>query len=323
MISIGIEGTSHTLGVGIARDNEILANERNMYKPPEGWGIHPGEAKKHHLAVKDVMLKSALEKAKINMEDADIISYSAGPGLPPCLRVTAEFAGSLAEKYNKPLIPVNHCVAHIEIGKLCTGAKDPIMLYVSGGNTQIIGYFNGRYRVFGETQDIAIGNAIDMLMRAAGKQFPGGPVMEKMAKEGKYIELPYVVKGMDLSFSGILTAAKNKLASQKLEDVSFSFQETCFSMLVEVAERAMAHTGKNELLLVGGVAANKRLQEMCRIMCEERNAIFYPVPMEFAGDNGANIAYTGLVQYKNGAKPIEKSDFWQNWRTDEVEVNWI
>ncbi|HLD83538.1 MAG TPA: hypothetical protein VI979_01640, partial [archaeon] len=152
---------------------------------------------------------------------------------------------------------------------------------------------------------------------------PGGPVMEKMAKEGKYIELPYVVKGMDLSFSGILTAAKNKLASQKLEDISFSFQETCFAMLVEVAERAMAHTGKNELLLVGGVAANRRLQEMCRIMCEERAAAFLPVPMEYAGDNGANIAYTGLLQRKHGEKPLAKHDFWQNWRTDEVEVDWV
>lgn len=323
MISLGIEGTAHTFGIGIAKDEKILANERDMYRPPDGWGIHPDEAKKHHLQLKEEILEKALSKAKIGMNNVDIVSYSAGPGLPPCLRVTAEFAGELAKKYSKPLIPVNHCIAHIEIGKLFTRAKDPIMLYVSGGNTQVIAFSQGRYRIFGETQDMAIGNAIDVFIRSAGLSYPGGPVMEKLAKEGKYVELPYVVKGMDLSFSGILTSAKQKLKSHKLEDLCFSFQETCFAMLVEVTERAMAHADKRELLLVGGVAANKRLAEMCDIMCRERGAKFYPVPMEYAGDCGANIAYTGLIAYKSGAEPLKESDFFQHWRTDEVEVKWI
>jgi N6-L-threonylcarbamoyladenine synthase/protein kinase Bud32 len=147
-----------------------------------------------------------------------------------------------------------------------------------------------------------------------------------MAKKGNYIELPYVVKGMDLSFSGILTSALNKFRKgEKLEDLCYSMQETCYAMLTEVAERALAHTGKKELLLTGGVAASQRLQEMLEIMCRERGAKLYICPREFAGDNGVNIAWTGMLAYKNGQKPvsIEKADFYQRWRTDEVEIGWM
>ncbi len=323
MISLGIEGTAHTFSAGIAKDEEILSDAKDMYKPKEGWGIHPSEAALHHRKVKEEILQKALDEASLRMDDIDIISYSAGPGLPPCLKVTWEFAKELAEKCGKPLMPVNHCIAHIEIGRLLTKSEDPIVIYVSGGNTQVIGYAAGRYRVFGETQDIAIGNAIDTFIREAGLGYPGGPIMEKLASKSKnYIELPYVVKGMDLSFSGILTAAAKKLKTEKLEDLCFSFQETCFAMLVEVTERALSHTGKNEVLLTGGVAANKRFMEMCSIMCSERGAKFYAVPTEYSGDNGAMIAYTGMLQHTAAQSPAVK-DFRRNWRTDEVEVGWI
>ncbi len=325
MISIGIESTAHTFGIGIVEGTKILANERDMFRPPAGMGMNPTEVGKHHVMVKDKILEAALAKAGIELKDADIISYSAGPGLPPCLRIGLEFAKELAKKSRAKLMEVNHCVAHMEIGKLCTGARDPLMLYASGGNTQVIGYAQGRYRIFGETLDIPAGNALDVFARSASLPFPGGPEIERLAKSGKYVELPYVVKGMDLSFSGIVTAAQKMLKTQKLEDLCFSLQETIFAMLVEVTERAMAHTEKKELLLVGGVAANARLKEMCRIMCEERGASFHPVPMEYAGDCGANIAWTGLLQYEKGCKPTTpaKADFYQKWRADEVEVTWV
>ena len=321
MISLGIEGTAHTFGIGIFENEKCLANEKKMFKPEKGWGMHPTEVKAHHLKIKDSVLQASLEKAKISLNDVDIFSYSKGPGLPPCLKVTCEFAKTIAKK--KPLIEVNHCIAHVEIGKLFTKSIDPLMLYVSGGNTQVIGFSSNRYRVFGETQDIPIGNAIDVFIREAGLDFPGGPVMEKLALNGKYIELPYTIKGMDLSFSGILTSAKQKIGKEKLEDLCFSFQETCFAMLIEVVERALSHTGKNELLLTGGVAANKRLQEMCNIMCKERNSKFYTVPFEYSGDNGAMIAWNGLLAYKSGQLPTKNPDFKQKWRTNEVEVYWV
>jgi N6-L-threonylcarbamoyladenine synthase len=321
MICLGIEGTAHTLGVGIVKDEKILANSRDIYKPEKG-GIHPIEAKEHHERVKQEVLENALKEAGISLNNIDIIAYSAGPGLPPCLKVAMNFAKELAKKTKKPLIEVNHCIAHIEIGKLMTGTIDPITLYVSGGNTQVLG-FAGSYRVFGETQDIAIGNAIDTFIREATGKHLGGKYFDELAKSGHYVELPYVVKGMDLSFSGILTSALQKFKKgEKIEDLCYSMQETTYAMLTEVTERALAHTGKKECLLTGGVAASQRLQEMLRTMCEERGARFFVVPREVAGDNGAMIAYTGLLAYKHGQR-TKKADFYQRWRTDEVEVNWI
>jgi N6-L-threonylcarbamoyladenine synthase len=292
-----------------------------MYIPKKGFGIIPREAAEHHSIIAKQTLEEALNLAKINLKDVDIISFSAGPGLPQSLRVTTVFARALALKYNKPLVAVNHCIAHIEIGKLTTQAKDPVVLYLSGGNTQIIAYTEGRYRIFGETEDIPIGNALDNLARGLKLEMPGGPKIESLAKNGKYIELPYIVKGMDLSFAGLTTEAVKRFEKgAKAEDIAFSFQETCFAMLTEVTERAVAHTDKEEVLLVGGVAANKRLQEMLKIMTNERGAKFFVVPQEYAGDNGSMIAATGVLAYQKGYEiSIEKSQIKQKWRIDEVE----
>lgn len=259
------------------------------------------------------------------MKDIDVVAFSQGPGLPPCLRVGASVARYLSQKYNKALVGVNHPVAHIEIGKLTTATKDPIVLYLSGGNTQVVAFVEGRYRIFGETQNISIGNAIDTLVREIGIPPPYGPNFDKVAKFGKYIKLPYIVKGMDMSFTGILTNAIKKFKEGvDKEDVCYSFQETCFAMLTEVTERALAHTDKNEVLLVGGVAASKRLQQMVKIMCRERGAKMFVVPHEYSGDQGTMIAWTGVLAYKNGITiPVEKSSIRQKWRTDEVEIPWL
>ncbi len=334
MISLGIEGTAHTFGIGIFDGKKILSDARDVYRPKIG-GIHPIEAKNHHAHVKEKILEVALKQAEINLNDVDLLSYSAGPGLPPCLSVCAEFAGQIHRQTKKPVMAVNHPVAHIEIGRLLTGCKDPIVIYVSGGNTQIIGYAAKRYRVFGETEDIAIGNAIDTFMREVmGNAGFGGPLIEKLSEGGRYIELPYVVKGMDLSFSGILTSAVEKWKKESigksksecshiLSDLCFSFQETCYSMLTEVTERALAHTGKKEVLLTGGVAASKRLKEMLGIMCRERGAKSYTCPAEYSGDNGSMIAIAGWIANKSGQKPAKEIDFNSRWRVDEVPVTWL
>jgi N6-L-threonylcarbamoyladenine synthase len=306
----------NTFGVGIVDDKKILANEKSVYIPKKGFGIIPKEAAQHHADVAAEVLRKALVP-----KDVDLVAFSSGPGLPQCLRIGAVFARALALKYKKPLVSVNHCIAHIEIGKLMTQAKDPVILYLSGGNTQVIAYTGGRYRIFGETEDIPIGNALDNLARGLKLEMPGGPKIETLAKSGNYIELPYVVKGMDLSFAGLTTEAVKRFEKgTNAEDVAYSFQETCFAMLTEVTERAVAHTDKEEVLLVGGVAANKRLQEMLRIMTEERGAKFFVVPQEYAGDNGANIAVTGILAHERGYDvSVEKSQIKQKWRIDEVE----
>ena len=270
------------------------------------------------------VLNESIENAGIKFEDIDLIGFSIGPGLGPCLRTAATAARSLSLYLKKPLVGVNHCIAHLEIGRVVTDAHDPVLLYVSGGNTQVIAFLNGRYRVFGETLDIGIGNCLDKFGRGMGIPFPAGPEIEKMAEKGsRYVPLPYSVKGMDVSFSGILTASEVLSKKERTEDVCFSMQETCFSMLTEVAERAMAHTGKDEILLGGGVAANKRLQDMVREMAEEREASFYCPPRNLLVDNGAMIAWTALLMSKSGVKmSVDETSVRQNFRTDEVEITW-
>lgn len=326
MICIGIEGTAEKTGVGIVdSEGNILAS---CGKPliPESGGIHPREAAEHHAATIVPLIKDALKESKLNIEDIDLVAFSRGPGLGPGLRTTATAARSLALSLNVPIVGVNHCIGHVEIGKLTTGAEDPVSLYVSGGNTQVIAFESERYRVFGETLDIAIGNCLDQFARDVGLGHPGGPEVEKLAGKAKeYIKLPYAVKGMDLSFSGLLTAALRKYEGGKpLSDVCYSLQETAFSMLVEVTERALAHTKKREVLLCGGVAANSRLREMVSIMAEEHFAEFYMPPMKYCGDNGAMIAWMGQLMYKYGlTQQIEDTTVIQKYRTDQVDVPWM
>lgn len=326
MITLGIESTAHTFGVGIIEDEEVLVNLKSSYSPKEG-GIHPRKASEHHYANAKQTLNNAIQKADIEEDNIDLISFSQGPGIPQCLDIGAVTARALSLKLEKPLIGVNHCIAHIEIGKLLTESEDPVTLYVSGGNSQILAYSGKKYRIFGETQDIAIGNALDKFARTLGIPHPGGPEIENLAEESdEIIELPYVVKGNDFSFSGLVTELqkKHKSGDYKKEKLCNSFQEYGFSMLIEATERAMAHLGKKELLLTGGVAANKRLKDMCETMCKERGAKFYSVPFEYASDNGAMIAYQGYLEYKSGKETlIEESAKKPNWRTNEVKVNWI
>lgn len=326
MICIGFEGTAHTFGVGIIdSDGEVLANAKEVYEPEKG-GIHPREAAQEHSKNARNVLDEAMRKADIDSEDVDLISFSQGPGLGSCLRTVATAARALSVWLNVPIIGVNHCVAHVEIGRLTEEAEDPVTLYVSGGNTQVIAFDGGRYRIFGETLDIALGNCLDTFARKVGLSHPGGPKIEKLAKEStNLVDLPYSVKGMDLSFSGLMTGAVRKYEDKKasIEDLAFSLQETAFAALVEVAERAVAHTEKDEVMLVGGVAANQRLRKMINLMAEEQGADFYVPPMEFCADNAAMIAWTGILASQAGERQsIEETRIKQRWRTDEVNIPW-
>lgn len=327
---LGIESTADDFSVGISTfQGEILANVIDAYIPIEG-GIHPREAARHHAEVTSRVLEEAFMKSTIKPQNLSVIAFSQGPGLGPCLRTGATVARAMAAYLEIPLVGVNHCLAHIEIGKLKTRAQDPITLYISGGNTIVAAFDAGRYRVFGETLDIALGNCLDVFAREAGLRqkpdLPFGAVIEKLAAKGdKLIPLPYTVKGMDTSLSGLLTAAVNllKKGEYKLEDLCYSLQETAFSMVTEVTERALAHTGKKEVLLTGGVAANKRLQSMIKAIAEEHDARFCVVPSEFAVDNGAMVAWTGVLAYTHGMiTPIEKSFVKPRWRLEEVDVPW-
>lgn len=342
LIALGIEGSANKIGVGIVTsDGEILANPRKTFITPPGTGFRPNEACEHHRSKVLELLKTALEMSKLKLEDIDLFCYTKGPGMAPPLSVGALVVRTLSQLYKKPLIGVNHCVGHIEMGRCVTKADNPTILYVSGGNTQVIAYSEGKYRIFGETIDNAIGNCLDKFARylnISNDPAPGYNI-EQMAKKGKrFIELPYTVKGMDVSFSGILTylddiikKKKNKNINKELldeltpEDLCYSLQETIFSMLIEITERAMAHTGSKEVLLVGGVACNERLQEMMKIMAEERGGKVCAMDERYCIDNGAMIAYAGLLEFiskGNKGIPLNESIFTQRFRTDEVDVLW-
>jgi len=326
LLCLGIEATAHTFGVAVVdSDCKILSNCKDTYTTEHG-GIIPIEAAKHHDAVKEKVLQDALNEAKVKLKDIDLIAYSQGPGLAPCLLRGLTLAKELAKKYKKPLVPVNHCIAHLEIGKALCKCKDPVLLYCSGANTQVISYAAGKYRIFGETLDIGIGNFIDSFARYVGLGFPGGPKIAELAlKSDNLIELPYTVKGMDVAFSGLLTNLKQKYDKGfKLEDLAFSLQEHAFAMLIEVAERAMAHLKKDELLLGGGVACNARLQEMAKIMCKERGAKAYCPPASVLVDNAAMIAWLGLLMFKARQQVSpDKADIKPYERTDDVEVKFL
>ncbi len=329
--SLGIESTADDFSIGITTfDGKILANVTDAFIPREG-GIHPREAAQHHAEVAEKVMQQAFEKASMSPQDLSIIAFAQGPGLGPCLRTGATVARALAAYLDLPLIGVNHCLAHIEIGRLETKANDPLTLYASGGNTLISAFDGGRYRIFGETLDIALGNCLDVFAREADlhqkKGKPFGAIVEELAKSGgELIPLPYTVKGMDTSFSGLLTATTEALRSgkYKLEDLCYSLQETAFSMITEVTERGLAHTEKRQMMLTGGVAANQRLQSMIKNVAAEHDVQFFALPCEFAVDNGAMIAWTGVLAYTHGISiPIEDSCVKLRWRLEEVEVPWM
>jgi len=324
---LGIETTAHTFGVAVVDfTGKILSNIKDSYTTEKG-GMIPLDVRKHHREVAPVVYQKALDGAGIKEDEIKAISLSNAPGLAPCLLEGMHFAKALAIKLSVPLVGVNHCIAHLEIGDV-TGAKDPVLLYASGANTQIIAYEAGKYRVFGETLDIGVGNFIDTFARNAGLGFPGGPAVQKLAEsyteKNKLLELPYSIKGMDVSFSGLQTKLKGMLGKHPLESLAYSLQETVFAMLLEASERALAHTGKKELVLGGGVACNTRLKEMAKTMCEARGVKYFCPENSLLVDNAAMIAYLGLKMFKAGAyeKDVNKLDIDPRQRTDEVVVTW-
>ena len=300
------------------------ANVRRTFCAPIGEGFRPSETADHHRAKVIPLIKEAFETAKVGPKDIKAVCYTMGPGMGSPLEVCAIVGRTLAQLWNVPLIPVNHCVAHIEMGRVVTGAKHPVVLYVSGGNTQVIARSGDRYNIFGETLDIAAGNCIDRFARIVG--LPNEPApglnVEKAARNGKnYIELPYVVKGMDVSLSGIITKVEEIAGKYSVEDLCYSLQETVFAMLTEITERALAHCESKEVLIVGGVACNERLQKMVGDMARMRGATVCAMDERYCIDNGAMIAYAGSL-IENRAIPIEKATISQRYRTNEVIVDW-
>jgi N6-L-threonylcarbamoyladenine synthase/protein kinase Bud32 len=288
---------------------------------PESGGLHPREAAEHMGEAVPAVIEAALDAAD---GPVDAVAFSRGPGLGPCLRIVGTAARALAGTLDVPLVGVNHMVAHLEIGRYGSGFESPVCLNASGANAHLLGYRDGRYRVLGETMDTGVGNALDKFTRHVGWSHPGGPKVERAAADGEYVDLPYVVKGMDFSFSGLMSAAKAAYdEGTPVEDVCFSLQETVFAMLTEVAERALSLTGADELVLGGGVGQNARLREMLATMCDARGASFYAPDPRYLRDNAAMIAVLGAQMLVAGERlPIDESAVDPDFRPDEVSVTW-
>jgi N6-L-threonylcarbamoyladenine synthase len=325
MVVLGIESTAHTASVGLVNERaEVLGLASDMYRPVKG-GIHPREAANHHVEVLPELVVKALERAHVRPREVDAVAFAQGPGLGPCLRAGATVARMLSLAWDRPLVPVNHCVAHVEIARVLSGLDDPMLLYASGGNTQVITYARGRYRVLGETLDIGIGNFLDKLWIALGGTFPGGPALELEARKGKeLLDLPYLVHGMDVAFSGILTATLALHANgAPRPDLAYSVEVTSYAMLTEITERALAHRRRDTVVLGGGVACNERLRTMVREMVEGRGGTMFAPPRSLCVDNGAMIAWTGHLALGAGASvPVEASAVQPRQRTDLVPTPW-
>jgi N6-L-threonylcarbamoyladenine synthase len=327
MLGLGIESTAHTFSCAIiekkGKKGKILSDVRKIFRPEAGQGIHPREASRHHIENSSSVLSECLKDAAVSVQDLDIISYAAGPGLGPCLRVGAVVARSLSSFYKIPIYPVNHAIGHIELGKLLTGARDPLVLLVSGGHTMLLSFLNQQWRVFGETLDITLGQLLDQFGRSIGFASPCGKNIEELAlTSSNYVTLPYSVKGNDVSFSGLLSATKSVSEKSKI-DACYSLQETAFAMISETVERALSFTSKKELMIVGGVAANKRLSEMLTDVCKRHGSKFFVVPLQYAGDCGSQICWTGLLesQVKEGVS-LKDTFVTQSWRLDSVKVDY-
>jgi N6-L-threonylcarbamoyladenine synthase len=323
---LGVESTAHTFSVSVtSSDGKILSNAKSVYTPPEGSGIHPFEASQNHLTAAAKVVADAIESSGVTMGDLGAVAYAMGPGLGPCLRVGGVVARTLAASLGVPLVPVNHAVGHIELGCLLTGSKDPVVLLVSGGHTMILAYSARRWRVLGESLDLTLGQLLDQFGRHHGLASPCGRAIEEAAAaSSNYLRLPYTVKGNDVSFSGLLTASKVLLdRGGSFSDVSYSIQETAFAMVTEVTERALAFTGKREVMIVGGVAANRRLSGMMADMAGRHSANLTVTPLEYSGDCGAQIAWTGWLAHSCGIEvPIAESKVLQSWRLDRVDIPW-
>ena len=341
MICLGIESTAHTLGVGICEMSgrgagrkdgiRVLANEKAMYRPPAGQGILPRAAADSHSENFLPVLSRALAASGVSLSEIDLFSFSRGPGIGQCLRVSCAGAKYLASKYNKPILGVNHCAAHLEISRGMLSMRDPLYVYVSGANTQlIVGNHKGehargggdgspRYSVLGETLDMGLGNLFDVFAREAGFAYPHGSEVARLAANGEYFPLPYTVKGMNFAFAGLLTSAVREVGKRKTEDICCALMETSFAELCEAAERALCLTGKKEVTVCGGVAQNARFCEMLAMVAKEHGARFGVASPEYNADNGAMIAYAGLLEHARGKREhiraLAPNGY---WRIDEV-----
>ncbi|WWO95512.1 MAG: tRNA (adenosine(37)-N6)-threonylcarbamoyltransferase complex transferase subunit TsaD [Candidatus Dasytiphilus stammeri] len=325
---LGIETSCDETGVAIY-DKKIGLLVNKIYSQStlhaDYGGVVPELAARHHIINLAPLISITLKEAKLNINDINAIAYTAGPGLMSSLLVGASLGHALAFSLNIPAIPINHIEGHILAPFL--EKKQPlfpfIALLISGSHTQLIKVINiGKYELLGNSLDDAVGEAFDKIAKLLGFDYPGGAMLSNLALQGSKGKFTFPRPmtdrpGLDFSFSGlktytanIINTYKNNKDYQNLADIAYAFEDAIIDTLIIKCKRAIRITKINRLVVVGGVSANHTLRlRLEQMIIKLGGEIFYARP-EFCTDNGAMIAYAGMVkleQYKNNINQINTS----------------
>lgn len=314
---LGIETSCDETGIAIYDDEKgLLANQlySQVKLHADYGGVVPELASRDHVRKTVPLIQAALKEAGLSAKDIDAVAYTAGPGLVGALLVGATVGRSLAFAWDVPAIPVHHMEGHLLAPMLEDNPPEfPfVALLVSGGHTQLISVTGiGKYALLGESIDDAAGEAFDKTAKLLGLDYPGGPMLSKMASqgtEGRFVfPRPMTDRpGLDFSFSGLKTFAANTIrnnddSEQTRADIARAFEDAVVDTLMIKCKRALEKTGFKRLVMAGGVSANRTLRAKLAQMMQKRGGeVFYARP-EFCTDNGAMIAYAGMVRLNAGA----------------------
>ncbi|WP_284036789.1 tRNA (adenosine(37)-N6)-threonylcarbamoyltransferase complex transferase subunit TsaD [Neobacillus sp. 114] len=316
---LGIETSCDETAVAIIKNGrEITANvvASQIESHKRFGGVVPEIASRHHVEQITIVIEEALKQANLTFTEIDAVAVTEGPGLVGALLIGVNAAKALAFAHNKPLVPVHHIAGHIYANRLVTELKFPLLaLVVSGGHTELV-YMkdHGHFEVIGETRDDAAGEAYDKVARTLNLPYPGGPHIDRLAHEGRpTIDLPraWLEEGSyDFSFSGLKSAVINTVHNAEQrgetiapENLAASFQESVIDVLVTKTVRAVAEYGVNQILLAGGVAANKGLRAALEKAFSDKADVELVIPpLSLCTDNAAMIAAAGSVMFEKGIR---------------------
>ena len=310
IITLGIESSCDETSVAVVKNGrEVLSNVINsQIKIHEKFGgVVPEIASRNHIEVISDVTKEALMQANIKYDDIDHIACTYGPGLVGALLVGVSYAKALSYAINKPLTPTNHIEGHIAANYIThKDLKPPFLcLIISGGHTHLVHIKDyNEFEILGKTRDDAIGEAFDKVARVIGLGYPGGPKVDKLAKDGTAcIELPKThMEGLDFSFSGVKTAIINlhhKNPEIDKANLCTSFEKYVTDILLENAIKAANQIGTKTIALAGGVSSNSYIRQSFINLENQGYHIYYPEPI-LCTDNAAMIASAGYYRYKSG-----------------------